>query len=89
MTAFFLADQTPQDNPLPTAGQCNNLVATKGWPIFIGTPHIELDVGTLALTGMNTAGAAITVNGGASASNQVSPQNLVFHKYAYALGGSL
>src|SRR2546430_17372368 len=28
--AFFDDKMTPEDNPLPTAGQCNNLIATKG-----------------------------------------------------------
>jgi hypothetical protein len=59
--AYFMNDQTPQVNPLPTPGQCNNLVATKGWPEFVGTPHTDLDVGTLTITGVNTAGTAVTI----------------------------
>lgn len=31
------------------------------------------------------SGATITVNGGTGSANQVSPQSLVFHKYAFAL----
>src|SRR5207302_3306599 len=59
--AFFDDKMTPEDNPLPTAGQCNNLIATKGWPMYQGTPKTDLDVGTLTFTGMNTAGAASTI----------------------------
>jgi hypothetical protein len=28
--AYFMNSQTPQANPLPMPGQCNNLVTTKG-----------------------------------------------------------
>ena len=45
-----LDKMTPEDNPLPTAGQCNNLIATKGWPMYQGTPKTDLDVGTLTFT---------------------------------------
>ncbi len=51
---------TPEANPLPTPGQCNNLVSTKGWPAYIGSPHTDLDVGTLTITGKNAAGADVT-----------------------------
>ncbi len=37
------------------------------------------------VTAAPVSGAAITVNGGTANANQVSPQGLVFHKYAYAL----
>jgi P22 coat protein - gene protein 5 len=37
------------------------------------------------VTAAPISGAAITVNGGTAYANQVSPQNLVFHKYAFAL----
>jgi hypothetical protein len=60
--AYFMNDQTPQANPLPTPGQCNNLVTTKGWPEYVGTPHTDLDVGTLTITGKNTAGADVTIS---------------------------
>jgi hypothetical protein len=61
MVAFFENDVTPEVSPLPTPGQCNNLVATKGWPGYIGTPHTDLDVGTVTLTGKNTAGTDVTL----------------------------
>lgn len=59
--AFFMNAQTPEANPLPIPGQCNNLVATKGWPGFIGTPHTDLDVGTLEITGKNAKGLDVTI----------------------------
>jgi hypothetical protein len=58
--AYFMNSQTPQANPLPTAGQCNNLVATKGWPETVGTAHTDIDVGTLTISGKNAAGADVT-----------------------------
>jgi hypothetical protein len=61
VSAFFENNQTPEANPLPTPGQCNNLAATKGWPEYIGSPHTDLDVGTLTLTGKNAAGADVTM----------------------------
>ena len=54
--AYFMNAQTPENNPLPTAGACNNLVSTRGWPLHVGTPHTDLDVGTLTVTGKNNAG---------------------------------
>jgi hypothetical protein len=60
--AFFMDGQTPESNPLPVAGQCNNLVATNGWPIAVGSPHTDLDVGTLTIKGKNTAGADVTID---------------------------
>lgn len=58
-----------------------------------GTGTLTLTIGDCCIsagqfqnvTAAPASGAAITVNGGASQANQVSPQNLVFHKYAYAL----
>lgn len=61
ITAFFENSQTPEANVLPTPGQCNNLVTTKGWPGYIGSPHTDLDVGTVTLTGKNTAGVDVTI----------------------------
>lgn len=61
VVAFFMNGQTPEANPLPVPGQCNNLVATKGWPGFIGTPHTDLDVGTLTITGKNAKGLDSTI----------------------------
>jgi hypothetical protein len=59
--AYFMSAQTPQSNPLPAAGQCNNLVATKGWPETVGTSHTDIDVGALTITGKNTANADVTI----------------------------
>jgi hypothetical protein len=59
--AFFMNTQTPNANPLPTPGVCNNLVATRGWPVTIGTPRMDLDVGTVTVTGKNGAGADVTI----------------------------
>jgi hypothetical protein len=59
--AYFLDGQTPESNPLPMPGQCNNLATTRGWPLHVGTPRTELDVGTLSITGKNTAGADVTI----------------------------
>ena len=58
-----------------------------------GTGTLTLTIGDCCISGGQfqnvtaapASGAAITVNGGVSSANQVSPQNLVFHKYAYAL----
>jgi hypothetical protein len=60
--AYFMNDQTPELNALPTGGKCNNLIATNGWPEYVGTPHTDLDVGTLEMTGKNTAGADVTIS---------------------------
>jgi len=53
---YFMDNQTPTDNPLPAAGVCNNLESTKGWPLYVGTPHTDLDMGSLTITGANGAG---------------------------------
>ena len=58
-----------------------------------GTGTLTLTIGDCVISGGQfqnvtaapASGAAITVNGGASAASQTSPQSLVFHKYAYAL----
>jgi hypothetical protein len=60
--AYFMDSQTPNLNPLPTPGQCNNLVTTKGWPQTVGNPHVDLDVGSLTITGKNKAGTAVTID---------------------------
>jgi hypothetical protein len=61
VSAFFENQQTPDNNPFPMPDQCNNLAATRGWPEYIGSPHTDLDVGTVTLTGKNTAGADVTM----------------------------
>jgi len=58
--AYFMESQTPNANPLPMPGVCNNLEGTKGWPLFVGSPHVDLDVGTVTITGKNLAGADVT-----------------------------
>jgi len=58
--AYFMSAQTPESNPLPMAGKCNNLQTTMGWPLWVGTPHTDLDVGTLTITGKNAAGTDVT-----------------------------
>jgi hypothetical protein len=62
VVAFFMNDESPQFNPLPMPGQCNNLVATKGWPGYVGSPHTDLDVGTVTISGKNAAGADVTIS---------------------------
>lgn len=57
---YFTNSQTPSNNTLPTPGVCNNL--TKGWPMYQGESHEDLDVGTLSITGKNKAGADVTIN---------------------------
>jgi hypothetical protein len=58
-----------------------------------GTGMLTLTIGDCCISGGQfqnvtaapASGATITINGGAANANQVSPQGLVFHKYAYAL----
>ena len=58
-----------------------------------GTGTLTLTIGDACIyggqfqnvTAAPASGAAITVNGGTAYANTVSPQSLVFHKYAYAL----
>lgn len=60
--AYFMDAQTPNANPLPTPGKCNNLQTTMGWPLWVGTPHTDLDVGTVDIIGKNAAGTETTIN---------------------------
>jgi len=57
--AYFMSAQTPNANPLPAPGVCTNLATTKGWPAFVGTPHTDIDVGTLTIKGKNAAGRLV------------------------------
>jgi hypothetical protein len=58
-----------------------------------GTGTLTLTIGDCVISGGQlqnvtaapASGAAITVNGGTSYANAVSPQSLVFHNYAFAL----
>lgn len=59
--AYFMNRHTPDINTLPTPGVCNNLVATRGWPLHVGTPREDLDAGALTITGRNTAGTDVTI----------------------------
>lgn len=59
--AFFENAQTPDNSPFLVPGTCNNLEATHGWPLYVGSPHVDLDVGTLSLTGKNAAGTTLTI----------------------------
>ena len=53
-TAYFMDDQTPE-NPLPVQGACTDLEKTHGWPYGVGTPHTDLDVGTVTIRGPSGA----------------------------------
>lgn len=67
--------------------------ATTGQYTSSSTGTLTLTIGDTCVSGGQfqnvtaapASGAAITVNGGAGSANQVSPQGLVFHKYAFAL----
>ncbi|MEO7730782.1 MAG: hypothetical protein ABIY55_07415 [Kofleriaceae bacterium] len=59
--AYFMSAMTPNANPLPSAGVCTNLATTKGWPAYVGSPHTDIDVGTLTLKGKNAAGADVSI----------------------------
>jgi hypothetical protein len=59
--AYFMNSQTPEANPFPTPGKCFNFDANKGWPMFVGTPHEDLDIGDLTITGKNAADADVTI----------------------------
>lgn len=64
-----------------------------GQYISSGTGTLQLVIGDACISGGQfqnvtaapASGASITVNGGAGSAGQVSPQSLVFHKYAFAL----
>lgn len=66
---------------------------TTGLYTSSGTGTLTLTIGDCVISGGQfqnvtaapASGATITVNGGTANANQVSPQSLVFHKYAYAL----
>jgi len=60
--AYFMTAQTPEDNPLPAPGACTNLEATHGWPLFVGSPHTDVDVGTLTMHGVNAAGTSVSID---------------------------
>jgi hypothetical protein len=59
--AYFMNAHTPEANPLPQPGECMNLEAMKGWPLYVG-PRTDLDVGTLTIKGKNEAGVDTTID---------------------------
>jgi hypothetical protein len=81
--AYFMSAQSPNFNPLPMAGMCNNLVTTKGWPAYVGSPHTDVDVGTLTLKGKNAAGADVTINvpKQAKGTDQIGRPHDVFYQF--------
>ena len=58
--AFFMNAHDPNNTPLPMPGQCTNLEANNGWPLFRGANREDLDIGTLTFTGKNEANADVT-----------------------------
>lgn len=59
--AYFMDSHDPNANPLPTPGVCNNLEATKGWPLYVSPNANELDVGTMSITGVKGDGSPSTI----------------------------
>jgi hypothetical protein len=60
--AFFMNDQTPRLHPFPQAGACNNLETDDLWLFSVGELHVDLDVGTVTITGKNTADAVVNID---------------------------
>ncbi len=60
--AYFMSAQTPESSALPMGGKCVSLDTIKGWPMRYGMPHTDLDVGTFAMKGKNTAGTDTTIS---------------------------
>jgi hypothetical protein len=60
--AYYMSAHDPNANPLPTPGVCNNLEATKGWPLYVAPTRTELDVGTMEITGVKGDGTPSTIN---------------------------
>jgi hypothetical protein len=81
--AYFMNAQTPDSNPLPMAGSCSNLVTTKGWPAYVGSPHTDIDVGTLTITGKNAAGTDVTMDipKQAKGTDQIGRPHDVFYQF--------
>jgi hypothetical protein len=59
--AYFMNHHTPELNPLPVRGTCNNLVTTRGWPAYVASMREDLDIGDLVITGQNLAGADVMI----------------------------
>ncbi|MEO7733669.1 MAG: hypothetical protein ABIY55_22080 [Kofleriaceae bacterium] len=81
--AYFMSAMTPDKNPLPTPGVCTNLATTKGWPAYVGSPHTDIDVGTLTITGKNAAGTdvSIVVPRGTTATDQLNRPHDIFYQF--------
>jgi hypothetical protein len=60
--AYYMSAHDPNANPLPTPGVCNNLEATKGWPLYVSPTHTDLDVGTMEITGVKGDGSPSTIS---------------------------
>jgi len=60
---YVMSAMTPDAESLPTPGQCQNFDTTHGWPIGVGTPHTDLDVGaSIDIVGPNGAGTMTTTS---------------------------
>jgi hypothetical protein len=57
--AYFL--ESHPESVLPMAGQCNNLETTDGWPLYVAPDAVEIDVGTVTITGVNTLDEPSTI----------------------------
>jgi hypothetical protein len=81
--AYFMSAQTPDSNPLPTPGACTNLETTKGWPLHVGSPHTDLDVGTLTISGKNAAGTAVSfdIPKGTGPIDQIGRPHDIFYQF--------
>jgi hypothetical protein len=59
---YYMSAHDPNANPLPMPGICNNLEATKGWPLYVAPTHTDLDIGTMTITGTKGDGTASTID---------------------------
>jgi hypothetical protein len=87
--AYFMSSHTPQANPLPTPGVCNNLEATRGWPTFVGDESEHLDVGTLTIRGKNEAGADVAreIPKLTDGADQIGRTHPIFYQHVVAPAG--
>jgi hypothetical protein len=59
---YFMNAHNPDANPLPAAGECTNLEATRGWPLFVAQEREDLDIGDLTITGVNESDEPTTMD---------------------------